>query len=130
MAKRDRKPTAAAPKATAADFDRLFWIRLAVLAAVTLLVYQPVWHGGFLWDDDGHVTKALLRPLSGLWRIWFVPGAMLAGAIFALHPVQVESVAWITELKNTLSGVFYFAAALIYLRFDAERRPAAYWGAL
>jgi tetratricopeptide (TPR) repeat protein len=46
--------------------------------------------------------------------------------LFALHPVQVESVAWISELKNTLSGTFYFASAIAYLRFDRTRRPAHY----
>jgi tetratricopeptide (TPR) repeat protein len=55
---------------------------------------------------------------------------LLAGLIFALHPVCVESVAWITEQKNTLSAVFYLGAALVYLGFDRDRRKARYWLAL
>jgi tetratricopeptide (TPR) repeat protein len=54
----------------------------------------------------------------------------LAVAFFALHPVHVASVAWITEQKNTFSLVFYLAAFLIYLRFDETRRPRHYLSAL
>ena len=50
----------------------------------------------------------------------------LAALLFALHPVAVESVAWIAEQKNTLSAVLYFCAVLAYLRFDNRRRGAAY----
>jgi len=150
----------------------------ALLAAV-LLAYLPALRGGFLWDDDAHVTAPALRSLHGLWRIWSEPGATqqyypllhsafwvehrlwgdsvlgyhllnaglhagaawlllvnlrvlsfpaprLAAAIFALHPVCVESVAWISEQKNTLSAVLYLLAALAYLRFDGSRRKSAY----
>ncbi|HUL54314.1 MAG TPA: tetratricopeptide repeat protein [Opitutaceae bacterium] len=54
----------------------------------------------------------------------------LAALLFALHPVHVESVAWITEQKNTLSLVFYLAAALLYLRYDETRRTRTYGAAL
>jgi Flp pilus assembly protein TadD len=55
-----------------------------------------------------------------------VPGAWLAGAIFALHPVHVESVAWISELKNTLSAVCYLGSAISWLRFREDRSRRAY----
>ena len=56
--------------------------------------------------------------------------AWLAALLFALHPVHVESVAWITEQKNTLSLACYLAATLVYLRFDETRRPRTYLAAL
>lgn len=110
--------------------------------------YYPLVHTGYwieyrLWglNPTGyHVTNILLHALGSvlLWRLlrWLaVPGAWLAAALFALHPIHVESVAWITERKNVLSGVFYLAAALTYFKWaDAksagQRRPRTYLGAL
>lgn len=105
--------------------------------------YYPVLHSAFwvlhrLFGDQTlgyHLVNATLHGLSAglfvvLLRRLQVPGAILAGVIFALHPVHVESVAWITELKNTLSGFWYLGAAIVYLRFDAERRWTLYAWAL
>jgi len=53
-----------------------------------------------------------------------------AAFLFALHPVNAESVAWISEQKNTLSLALYLSSALAYLHFDETRRPRTYVAAL
>ncbi|MCE0497588.1 MAG: tetratricopeptide repeat protein [Methylacidiphilales bacterium] len=69
-----------------------------------------------------HVVNVLLQSLAAvlLWQLLAslrVRGALLAGAIFALHPVNVMSVAWLTDLKNILPGCFVLGAAWAYVRF-------------
>jgi len=152
----------------------------ALLVLATILAYQPVWHAGFIWDDDVYVTNnPLLAAPDGLRRIWFsldspsqyfpltytvfriqhamwglmpagyhwvnillhavnallvwrllkrlcVPGAWLAAAIFALHPVQVETVAWVTELKSVLSLFFILLSLLAWVEF-IEGKSRATW---
>lgn len=75
-----------------------------------------------------HATSAVLFWL--VLRRLEVPGAWLAAALFAVHPVMVESVAWITERKNVLSGVFYWGAFLAFLRFFGipDRESKDGWG--
>ncbi len=101
--------------------------------------HYPILHGAFwlehrLWGDAAagyHLVNVLLHAgsaclFAAILRRLAIPGAWLAAFIFALHPVAVESVAWISEQKNTLSTFFYLAAALVYLRYDEDRRPAVY----
>ena len=144
-----------------------------VLVLAIFLAYQPVWHAGFIWDDDGRITAnpCVVGPL-GLKEIWTtsaadicplvetsfwaehalwglaplpyhlvnvllhaacalllwqilkrlrVPGAWLGAALWALHPVQVETVAWVTEMKNTQSGLFYLLTIFFFIRhLEAE----------
>ncbi len=168
------KPAVPIPSSPS-SWDWLGWVGLLVIGT---LVYLPALNGSFLWDDNAHVTRAELRSLEGLARIWFelgatqqyypvlhsafwiehriwgdsvfgyhawnlflhllsaglivtlmrrlaIRGAWLAGFIFAVHPVCVESVAWISEQKNTLSTTFYLLAMLAYLRFDRLARASS-----
>ena len=158
------------------------WLGAVFLVLVTIFAYQPVWHAGFIWDDDVYVTdNPLLSAPDGWWRIWFsldspsqyfpltytvfrlehsfwglmpagyhwvnillhavnalllwrvlwrltVPWAWLAAAIFALHPVQVEAVAWVTELKSILSLFFILLTLLAWLEFiEGQSKPSWPW---
>ena len=101
--------------------------------------YYPLLHSAFwlehgLWGDATlgyHLANVLEHALAAVLLVAVlrrlgVPGAWLAGLLFVAHPVCVESVAWISEQKNTLSLVFYLGAALAYLRFDGGRgQPGA-----
>lgn len=78
-----------------------------------------------------HATNALL--VWGILRRLRLPGAWFAAAIFALHPVQVESVAWVTELKNVLSLFFTliaFAGWLTFTGIGAAAPAGRRWYAL
>jgi tetratricopeptide (TPR) repeat protein len=141
------------------------------LSVLTLLIYSPAFHGGFIFDDINHlVSDRRLQTFAGLIKIWLyptqdyqhqyypltsttfwlmhqlwgfntlgfhlvnvsmhalnalllwrllallkVPGSYWAALLFAVHPVNVQSVAWIIELKNVQSCFFYLAAAIAFM---------------
>ncbi|MDQ6809243.1 MAG: tetratricopeptide repeat protein [Verrucomicrobiota bacterium] len=149
-------------------------LRGLTLVLLVIVTYAQVWHAGFIWDDDAHLTKNVcivgpagfkeiwttaeatyyplvlstfwllhkcfaLNPLPYhlanviahafatvlLWqvlRLLGVRGAWFGAALWGLHPVMVQSVAWITELKNTQSGVFYLLCIFAFVR---SREPSA-----
>lgn len=77
-----------------------------------------------------HLTNVVLHAVcAGLAYVFLVqigagrPAAWIAALLFAVHPVQVESVAWISERKNMLSGIFFFWCLIEYVRY---RRSFAY----
>jgi protein O-mannosyl-transferase len=105
--------------------------------------YYPLLHSAFwleykLWGDSVlgyHLANVFLHAFSAclvvmIMRRLSLPGAWLGGFIFALHPVHVEAVAWISEQKSTLSAVFCLASLLLYLRFDRTRHARTYFLAL
>jgi tetratricopeptide (TPR) repeat protein len=150
-----------------------------ILVALIVLVYLPVRHAGFIWDDDTHLTAnpCIVGPL-GFADIWTSPAANYfplvlttfwlehalwgfaalpyhlvnvafhaatavllidvlrrlrvrapwwGAALWALHPMQVESVAWVSELTNMQSGFFFMLAVWLYVdrREVSARRLAA-----
>ncbi|MGD0060439.1 MAG: tetratricopeptide repeat protein [Verrucomicrobiia bacterium] len=121
------------PAMTAPHGLRMIW------SSLTFSRYYPLtlttfWFGRRLWGLDPlpyHLVNIGLHAINGILvflilRRLRVPGAWLAACLWVLHPVNVESVAWITELKNVQSGFFFFLSLLCFLRFDAERNHRWY----
>ena len=88
------------------------------------LTYSIFWMEWRLWGTSPggyHVTSLILQILESL-LIWIIlrklsiPGAFLAALIFAVHPVNVESVAWIAQLRNMLALLFFLLSTLWYLK--------------
>ena len=102
------------------------------------LTYTTFWLEHKIWGLEPagyHIVNVLLHLLNTLllWRLLLrlaVPGAWMVAAVFAAHPLHVESVAWIFERKDVLSGLFYLTAVLVWLRFLEQPRPWRYGLAL
>jgi tetratricopeptide (TPR) repeat protein len=119
------------------------WFEFGAIKQYYPLTYSLFWLQHHLWGGGlvgVHVTNVLLHALNAtlvfvLLRRLAAPGALLAAAVFAFHPVHVESVAWMSELKNVLSGALFLTALLLWLawaRPGAGAPPArrAWWLAL
>ncbi len=94
------------------------------------LLYTLFWLEHKLWGLAPlgyHLVNLLLHTgvVLLLWRLLRrleVPGAWFAAAVFAVHPLHVESVAWVIGRKDMLATVFYLAAVLAYIRFTEMPR--------
>ena len=102
------------------------------------LVYTTFWLEHKLWGFDPtgyHVVNVLLH-LANTLLVWHlvrrlaVPGAWVVAAVFAVHPLHVESVAWVIERKDVLSGLFYLAAVAMWMRFVEQPSRGRYAGSL
>ncbi len=173
----------ASPLTAAISYSRQDVLAFLALGLLVVVPYLPamLW-GGFVWDDRLVTNSEPVQDISGLWKIWFspgaigeeghywplvyttfwlehklwgyapagyhvvnvllhlantlllwhllrrlaVPGAWMVAAVFAVHPLHVESVAWVIERKDVLSGLFYLAAVLMWLRFVEQPNSRRY----
>src|SRR5437870_1546298 len=127
-----RKKKKEAPVRSGLQVDSLsLWLVFSGLFLVALVAYSPVWHGEFLWDDEGHITRPGLRSLFGLKQIWFQ-----IGATQQYYPL-VHSVFW-AEYKlwglNTLGyhlvsiALHAFAGFLVVVILRRLKVPGALLG--
>jgi protein O-mannosyl-transferase len=108
-------------------------------ADVCPLTVTTFWAEHALWGLNPlpyHLVNVLLHGACAilLWRVLRglrIQGAWLGAALWALHPVAVESVAWITEMKNTESGLFFLLSILFFVRWlgtkDLDGRTGGGW---
>src|SRR5262245_37566474 len=114
---------------TAPDGWQRIWFSLDSPSQYFPLTYSTFRIEHALWglSTTGYHWVNLLLHVGNALLVWAVlarlkvPGSWLAALIFALHPVQVESVAWITERKNVLMGFFFLLTLLAWIAFIDER---------
>ncbi|HEY5976087.1 MAG TPA: tetratricopeptide repeat protein [Geobacteraceae bacterium] len=115
-------------------FTRYYVGNYAPLQIVSYMLDYSLWG----LDPRGfHLTNLLLHTLNGLlfyllvFRLqgdrWW---AMAAAGVFLCHPVQVESVAWVSQRKNLLAMGFFLLAFLAYVNYRGTGRAGWYWGSM
>lgn len=126
------------PLLTASHGLHDIWFSTQAPSQYCPLVYTTFRYERMLWGPNPagyHLVNILLHGVNAI-LVWILlrrlaaPGAWLAAAIFAVHPVQVETVAWISELKNIESLLFYLLAVLSWIKFldQPGRRGWMYYG--
>ena len=117
------------------------WLKWGAIPQYYPLVHTTFWIEYHLWGlapAGYHAVNMMLHAVAVvlLWRVLLrlnVPGAWLAAAIYAVHPVCVETVAWVTERKNVLSCALALGSILAYLRYrppegsSADEMPKEGW---
>ena len=121
------------PRLTEADGLRRIWLsaegeQYQPLTTMFFWLERPIWG---LHPAGYHVVNIALHAVNAILVWWLlsrlrVRGALVAAMIFAVHPVNVESVAWIYERKNVLSGLFFFVTLVCLFRFDDKGNRAWY----
>jgi Flp pilus assembly protein TadD len=126
------------PAVARADGLEIIWTRAELPAGFPNypLTFTSYWLERRAWGLDPagyHAINLLLHGLATALVFLVVRAlglgpwaAAVSAALFAAHPLQVESVAWVAERKNVLSAVWYLAAFLAFLRHRATRSEAAY----
>lgn len=107
---------------------------------VTMLTYMIDYKLFRLHAAGYHFTSIFFHVLNGVlvfWLIYELSGSylvsFLTAALFAVHPLRVESVAWIAERKDVVASFFYFSSLILYIlytRFLRRRKSGAYYGCL
>jgi protein O-mannosyl-transferase len=119
---------------TGPDALRRIWFSAHHQSQYFPLVYTTLWLERLLWGLNPvgyHIVNVVLHGINAL-LVWAVlrrlglPAAWLVAAIWAVHPVNVETVAWITELKNTQSSLFYLLALLAWMKFTRPESGRAW----
>lgn len=114
------------------NYMPITWLSYAIDYAIVGM--RPVGYhitNNLLHAFDAAMVFGLARLLLGIARPGarpdrIVSGAFVAAMLFAIHPLRVESVAWITERKDVLSAFFLIPSVYAYVRFARESRPAWY----